>query len=195
MAHALSVVEDAVRTQLLADIEREDALSPMFRDALESATDRDASPQADLVELLVSYCVEYEIWPQNITACRSLIETGWCMLHTGSPVFMMGYSVARQCFIASVDAEIPDGWQKLSRSKATLLLLLLASEEHDLPEHADAWGVVHFKDRMLFDFDSQHESSVQTYRSYLRGNRNGLDEYDLKLCRSFTQVRDFMRLS
>jgi hypothetical protein len=195
MAHALSVVEDAVRAHLLADVEREDALSPMFRDALASATGRDSSPNVDLVGVLVAYCVEYEIWPQNIAACRSLIETGWCMLHTGSPVFMMGYSPARQCFIASVDTEIPDGWQKLSRSKATLLLLLLASEEHDLPEHADAWGVVHFKDPMLFEFDSQNESSVRAYRSYLRGNRNELDEYDLKLCRSFTQVRDFMRLS
>lgn len=195
MSHPLSVIEDAVRFHLLPKIERADAMSPMFRDAFLAATRNEPKPDASLADLLRDFCVEYEIWPQNIIACLSMIQTGWCMLHTGSPVFMMGYSTERRCYITSVDGDIPDGWANLSESKATLLLLLLASEEHDLPEHADAWGVIHFKDRMLFEFDSQNESSIQTYRSYLRGNRGQLDEYDLKLCRSFTQIRDSMRLS
>lgn len=194
MSHPLAVIEDAVQRHLLPRILNADAMSPMFRDALTSVYPHDPGADVSLADVLRDYCVEYEIWPDNIIACLTLIRTGWCMLHTGSPVFMMGYSATRNRYIASADADTPDGWRDVSESRAVLLLLLLASEEHDLPEHADAWGVVHFKDRMLFDFDSQNSSSVATYRNYLIGNRNELSEYDTRLARSFSQIRDYMRL-
>jgi hypothetical protein len=194
MTNPLAVVEDAVQRHLLPRIASADAMSPMFRDILTSNNSSAAGVDVPLAAILRDYCVEHEIWPDNIAACLALIRTGWCMLHTGSPVFMMGYSATRDRYIASADAEIPHGWRDLSESKATLLLLLLASEEHDLPEHADAWGVVHFRDRMLFDFDSQNSTSVATYRDYLIGNRNELNTYELKLAHTFSQIRDYMRL-
>ncbi|NYH22468.1 hypothetical protein [Paraburkholderia bryophila] len=192
MHQGLKVIENSVNRHLLPRISSADAFSPMFRDALMSA-----QPHADsnipLAALLRDYCAEYEIWPDNIAACLALLRTGWCMLHTGSPVFMMGYSVTRQRFIASADTETPDGWTGLTESIATLLLLLLASEEHDLPEHVDAWGVIRFRDLALFEFQAQDETTAARYRNYLIGNRSDLDEYEQRCARSFARIRDYMR--
>lgn len=183
-----------VKRLLIPRILAADVYSPAFRGALNVTEQEDQGIKTSVDEVLVNFCSEYEIQPENIISCISMIRLGWCMLHVGSPVFMMGYSMTRGSFIASADTDIPDGWRDLSESKAILLLLLLASEERLLPTHAEAWGVIRFRDPMLFEFDGPDQTSVNRYRSYLAGNREGLDEYDSKLARSFCAIRDFMRL-
>jgi hypothetical protein len=121
MNRPLAVIEDAVQRHLLPRISITDAMSPMFRDALTSIYPHDPGVDVPLADVLRDYCVEYEIWPDNIVACLSLIRTGWCMLQTGIPVFMMGYSATRNRYIASADADTPDGWRDLSESRAVLL--------------------------------------------------------------------------
>ncbi|MFM0597311.1 hypothetical protein [Paraburkholderia dilworthii] len=171
-----------------------DVYSPAFRGVLNVPEQEDQRINISVDEVLVNFCTEYEIQPENVISCISMIRLGWCMLHVGAPVFMMGYSTARGSFIASVDADIPDGWRDLSESKAILLLLLLASEERTLPTHADAWGVIRFRDPTLFEFESPDHTSLSRYRTYLAGNRSELDEYESKLARSFYAVRDYMRM-
>jgi hypothetical protein len=183
-----------VKRLLIPSVLAADVYSPAFRDALDATEQHAQSIEHDVSETLIRFCTEYDVQPENVISCLSMIRLGWCMLHIGSPVFMMGYSMTRGSFIASADTEIPDGWRDISESKATLLLLLLASEERLLPTQAEAWGVIRFRDPMLFEFDGPDQTSVNRYRSYLAGNRSGLDEYDSKLARSFCAVRDFMRL-
>ncbi|WP_175851855.1 hypothetical protein [Burkholderia cepacia] len=171
-----------------------DVYSPAFRDALDAPEQHDRGIEHAVRETLVKFCAENDVQPENVISCLSMIRLGWCVLHAGSPTFMMGYSTARDRFIASMDADIPDGWRDLSESKATLLLLLLASEVQQLPVHADDWGIIRFRDPMLLEFESLDQTSVKRYRGYLAGERGGLDEYEQKLARSFFAIRDFVRL-
>ncbi|KWC78942.1 hypothetical protein WL58_21885 [Burkholderia cepacia] len=171
-----------------------DVYSPAFRDALDAPEQHDRGIEHAVRETLVKFCAENDVQPENVISCLSMIRLGWCVLHAGSPTFMMGYSTARDRFIASMDADIPDGWRDLSESKATLLLLLLASEVQQLPVHADDWGIIRFRDPMLLEFESPDQTSVKRYRGYLAGERGGLDKYEQKLARSFFAIRDFVRL-
>ncbi|WP_322003599.1 hypothetical protein [Paraburkholderia tropica] len=190
----IDALQSDVKRLLVPRVSASDVYSPAFRGALNVSEQEDQGIKTSVDEVLVNFCSEYEIQPENIISCISMIRLGWCMLHVGSPVFMMGHSTTRGSFIASVDADIPDGWRDLSESKAILLLLLLASEQQTLPTHADAWGVIRFRDATLFEFESPDHTSLTRYRTYLAGNRSDLDEYESKLARSFSAVRDYMRM-
>ncbi|MDN7818137.1 hypothetical protein [Burkholderia vietnamiensis] len=183
-----------VKRLLIPRVLAADVYSPAFREGFDAHEQRDRDIEHAVCETLIKFCAEYDVQPENVISCLSMIRLGWCVLHAGSPTFMMGYSIACDRFIASMDADIPDGWRDLSESKATLLLLLLASEVQQLPVHADDWGVIRFRDPMLLEFESPDQTSVERYRSYLTGERDGLDEYEQKLARSFFAIRDFLRL-
>ncbi|RQY07141.1 hypothetical protein DF118_26470 [Burkholderia stagnalis] len=183
-----------VKRLLIPRVLAADVYSPAFRDALDAPEQRDQAIGEDVSETLIRFCIECGIQPKNVISCLSMIRLGWCVLHAGSPTFMLGFSTTRDRFIASMDADIPDEWRDLSESKATLLLLLLASEVQRLPVHADDWGIIRFRDPMLLEFESPDQTSVKRYRSYLVGERDGLDEYEQKLARSFFAIRDAMRI-
>lgn len=183
-----------VKRLLIPRVLAADVYSPAFRDAFDAPEKHDRGIKHAVCETLIKFCAEYDVQPENVMSCLSMIRLGWCVLHAGSPTFMMGYSVARDRYIASMDTDIPDGWGNLSESKATLLLLLLASEVQQLPVHAEDWGVIRFRDPMLLEFEAPDQTSVKRYRSYRAGERDDLNEYEQKLARSFFAIRDFVRL-
>ncbi|MBR8218295.1 hypothetical protein HT749_31960 [Burkholderia cepacia] len=193
--HSIDRLASDVKRLLIPRVLAADVHSPAFRDAFDAPEQHDRGIEHAVSEALIKFCAENDVQPENVISCLSMIRLGWCVLHAGSPTLMMGYSTAHDRFIASMDSDIPDGWRDLSESKATLLLLLLASEVQQLPVHADDWGVIRFRDPMLLEFESSDHTSIKRYQSYLAGERDGLDEYEQKLARSFFAVRDFMRLA
>lgn len=192
--HVNEEIAGEVSRLLVPRIVASDLHLPAFRGPFDVQHEHEQGIAQSISEVLTRFCVDNSVLPSNVARCISMLRLGWCVLHAGSPVLMMGYSERRNRFIASVDAGIPDDWRGLTESKALLLLLLLASEEGMLPADAEAWGVIRFRDPMLVEFAGADHVSVDRYRSYAAGDRSRLDDYDAQLARAFFSVRDFMRL-
>lgn len=94
-ARSIGALEQDVRRLLIPRISAYDVFSPEYRSSL-NAEDVDGQHiEQSVIKVLVNFCDENDIQPENLISCISMLQVGWCMLHAGSPVFMMGYSTTR----------------------------------------------------------------------------------------------------